>query len=147
MVGRRGLLGGAAAAAAALLSGCGNGGRQLASAAEDAASEVEGVSATELEMVDGATFERLLRGTVTLESEDPDGGLEAFDGAMRAIVTVVHGELDDAEARSVRVGWITGVLASGEELTPIELGPDMPTKTPRRNRITAESFYEKYGLG
>jgi len=146
MVSRRGLLGGALAAAAAVLSGCGRGRAQLVEATEEAASSVEGVSDAALEMADGANFERLLRGTVSLEVEDRAGGIAVFDEAMRGIITVVHEELDEAEAKSLRVGWITGVLPGGEEITPMELGPDLPAANPRRDRITAESFYGKYGL-
>lgn len=146
MVGRRGLLGGAVAAAAAMLSGCGTGRKQLVAAAEEAAESVEGVSGVELETDDGANFEQLLRGTVSLEAEDRSAGLTVFDEAMRGIVTLIHQELSEADAKSLRVGWITGVLAGGEEVTPMELGPDMPAANPRRDRITAESFYSKYGL-
>lgn len=149
MVSRRGLFSGAAAAAAgaaALLSGCGNGREKLVASVEEAAAGVEGVSGVELEMADGATFERLLRGTVSLEAEDRATGLTVFDEAMRGIITVIHEELDEAEATSLRVGWISGALAGGEEITPMELDPDMPAVNPRRDRITAESFYAKYGL-
>jgi hypothetical protein len=147
MVSRRGLLGGAAAMATAMLSGCGIGRKQLVAATEEAAAGVEGVSGVELEMADGANFERLLHGTVSLEAEDRPTGLVVFDEAMRGIVTGIHEELDDAEARSLRVGGITGVLAGGEEITPMELEPDMQAVNPRRDRITAESFYDRYGLG
>lgn len=146
MVGRRGLLGGAVAAAAAMLSGCGIGRKQLVAATEEAADSVEGVSGVELAIDDGANFEQLLRGTVSLEAEDRPTGLTVFDEAMRGIITVIHEELSEVDARSLRVGWITGVLAGGEELTPMELSPDMPAANPRRDRITAESFYSKYGL-
>jgi hypothetical protein len=147
MVGRRGLLGGAAGMAAALLGGCSGGRKHLVTAAEEAAAGVPGVSGAELEMADGATFERLLRGTVTLEAEDRATGLTVFDEAMRGIITVIHEELDEAEATSLRVGWISGVLAGGEEITPMDLDPDVPAATPRRDRITAESFYATYGIG
>lgn len=65
---------------------------------------------------------------------------------MRAVITVVHDEFADAEARSLRVGWITGVLDGGEELTPSDLAPDIQAENPHRDRITAESFYARYGL-
>lgn len=146
MVSRRGLLGGAAAAAAALLSGCGIGRRNLLAATEEAAAGVEGVTGVELELADGANFERLLHGTVSLEAEDRDSGLVLFDQVMREVVTVIHAELDDPEARSLRVGGITAMLGDGDELTPLDLDPDMPGENPRRDRVTAESFYGKYGL-
>lgn len=146
MVNRRGLLGGAAAAAAALLSGCGIGRRNLIAATEEAAAGVEGVTGVELEMADGANFERLLNGTVSLDAEDRDSGLMIFDEVMRGVVTVIHAELDDPEARSLRVGGITAVLGGGDELTPMDLEPDMPIPNPRLDRVTAGSFYEKYGL-
>lgn len=146
MMSRRGLLGGVAALATAALGGCGIGREKLVTAARDAALEVEGISGAELEMADGANFERLLHGTVSLTAEDHATGLEVFDGAMRAIVAVIHEELDDAEARSLRVGGITGVLTGGEEITPMELDPDLQAANPRLDRITAGSFYEKYGL-
>lgn len=147
MVSRRGLLGTAAAAATAFMTGCGFGRADLVAAAEEAAAEVEGVSAVELELADGATFEQLLRGTVSLQAQERGEGLADFDEAMRAIITVVHDELGDPEARSLRVGWISGVLAGGEELTALDLDPDMPAANPRRDRVTAESFYGRYGLG
>lgn len=146
MVSRRGLLGGAAGAAAALLSGCGIGRRNLLAATEEAAAGVEGVTGVELELADGANFERLLHGTVSLEAEDRDSGLVLFDQVMREVVTVIHAELDDPEARSLRVGGITAMLGDGDELTPLDLDPDMPGENPRRDRVTAESFYGKYGL-
>ncbi|MGP9537776.1 hypothetical protein ACT3SP_07180 [Brachybacterium sp. AOP43-C2-M15] len=146
MVSRRGLLGGAAAAATALLSGCGSGRKKLVAATEEAAAEVDGVSSAELRMADGATFERLLSGTVSLAAEDREGGLEIFDEVMRRIVTVVHAELAEAEARSLRVGGISGMLDSGEELTPLDLDPDVAGEDPRRDRVTAESLYGRYGL-
>ena len=146
MVGRRGLLGGAAGAVLLLLGGCGIGRRNLLAATEEAAAGVEGVSAVELEMADGANFERLLSGTVSLVAEDRDSGLVLFDQVMREVVTVIHAELDDPEARSLRVGGITAALDGGEELTPWDLLPDVSIPNPRRDRLTAESFYEKYGL-
>lgn len=147
MVSRRGLLGGAAALGTALLGGCGIGREKLVEAVDEAVTGVAGVSAVELEMNGGANFERQLSGTISLEAEDRAAGLAIFDEAMRAVVTVVHEELRDAEARSLRVGWITGVLAGGEELTPFELDPEVQAANPRRDRITAETFYAKYGLG
>lgn len=146
MVSRRGLLGGAAAAAATLLSGCGIGRSDLLTATEEAAAGVEGVSGAELELADGATFERLLLGTVTLDAEDRASGLTIFDEVMREVVTAIHAELEEAEARSLRVGGITAILGDGDELTPLDLDPDLPGENPRRDRVTAESFYEKYGL-
>ncbi|MGO1284373.1 MAG: hypothetical protein ACTHWF_13670 [Brachybacterium sp.] len=146
MVNRRGLLGGVAAAAATLLSGCGIGRGDVLAAAEEAAAGVEGVSGAELELADGANFERLLHGTVTLDAEDRASGLAIFDEVMREVVTVIHAELDDPEARSLRVGGITAVLGDGDDLTPLDLEPDVPGENPRRDRVTAESFYEKYGL-
>ena len=86
----------------------------------------------ELELNDGATFERLLGGTVSLGTEDRDDGLAIFDESMRAVVTVVHDELGDAEARSLRVGWITGVL-DGETSSP----PSISTPTSRRRTRAA----------
>ncbi|ASK66559.1 hypothetical protein CFK39_12920 [Brachybacterium avium] len=147
MVSRRGLLGGAAAMATVILGGCGRDRTALVTAAKEAASGVEGVASVELEMADGANFEQLLRGTVALEAKDRDSGLLVFDEAMRSIITVIYEELDEVDATSLRVGWITGVLAGGEEITPMELDPYMPAVNPRRDRITAESFYTKYGLG
>ena len=147
MVSRRGVLGGVAALAAVALSGCGGERRKLAEAAQAAAVEIDGVSGAELESEDGANFERALRGTLTLETEDHAAGLAVFDEAMRAIVTVVHDELGEPEAESLRVGWITAVLANGGEITAMELEPDMQAATPRLDRITAGSFYAKYGLG
>ena len=147
MVSRRGLLGGVAAAATAVLSGCGIGRRRLVAATEEAAADVEGVSDVALERGDGANFERLLHGTVSLEAAERTTGLAVFDEAMRAIVTVIHAELDERQARSLRVGGITGVLDRGEELTPMDLDPDMSIPNPRLDRVTAGSFYEKYGLG
>ncbi|ACU84836.1 MAG TPA: hypothetical protein H9932_12465 [Candidatus Brachybacterium intestinipullorum] len=147
MVSRRGILGGAAAAAALLLGACGRGGEKLVEAAEEAATAVDGVSSAELTIADGATFERLLSGTVSLAAGDRAGGLETFDEAMRGIVTTLHAELEDAEARSLRVGGITGILDGGEELTPLDLDPDVVAATPRLDRVTAESFYGRYGLG
>lgn len=146
MVSRRGLLAGAAAVATAVLGGCGTGRRKLVDAAEEAAAAVEGVSAVELEMTDGANFERLLRGTVSLEEEDRTAGLVVFDEAMRGIITAVHDTFDEPEARSLRVGYITGVLAGGEELTAMDLGPSIAAENPRPDRITAEAFYSRYGL-
>ncbi|WP_157773501.1 hypothetical protein [Brachybacterium vulturis] len=146
MVSRRGLLGGAAAVATAVLSGCGVGRKRLVAATEEAAAGVEGVSDVALERSDGANFERLLHGTVSLETADRTTGLAVFDEAMRAIVTVVHAELDDQEARSLRVGGVAGVLDGGEVLTPMDLDPDMSIPNPRLDRVTAGSFYEKYGL-
>jgi len=146
MVSRRGLVGGAAALATALLGGCGFGRDALVANLEEAVSEVEGVTEATLELKDGANFERLLAGTVSLGTQDREDALAIFDDAMRAVVTVVHDELGDAEARSVRVGGITGVMDGGEELTPFDLDPDVQAANPRRDRITAESFYAKYGL-
>lgn len=146
MVSRRGLVGGAAALATALLGGCGIGRDSLVANLEEAVSGVEGVTDVALELNDGANFERMLGGTVSLGTEDRDDALAIFDDAMRAVVTVVHDELGDAEARSIRVGWVTGVLDGGEELTPFDLDPDVQAANPRRDRITAESFYAKYGL-
>jgi len=111
------------------------------------ATAVDGVSSAELTIADGATFERLLSGTVSLAAGDRAGGLETFDEAMRGIVTTLHAELEDAEARSLRVGGITGILDGGEELTPLDLDPDVVAATPRLDRVTAESFYGRYGLG
>lgn len=132
--------------ATAVLSGCGVERRRLVAATEEAATGVEGVTDVALEMRDGANFERLLHGTVSLAATDRATGLAGFDEAMRAIVTVIHSELEDQEARSLRVGGITGVLDGGEELTPMELDPDMSIPNPRLDRVTAGSFYEKYGL-
>lgn len=146
MVSRRGALGGAVAAAASLLSGCGIRHERLVRATTEAAASVDGVSGVELELNDGANFERLLSGTVSLEAEDRSTGLTVFDEVMREIVTVIHDELGDPEARSLRVGWITGVLPGGEEITPFELEPDITTANPRRDRITAGAFYGRYGL-
>lgn len=146
MVSRRGLLGGALAGAAAMLSGCGRGRAQLVETIEEATASAPGVTEVALEMDGGANFETLLRGTVSLEGEDRAGGIAVFDEAMRAIITVVHEELDKPEAESLRVGWITGVLASGEEITPMDLGPEILAANPRRDRITARAFYSKYGL-
>lgn len=146
-VSRRGVLGGAAALAAAALSGCGRDRRRLAASAQQAAAEVEGVAGAELDSEDGANFERFLRGTISLETSDHEAGLAIFDEAMRAIVTVVHDELGEPEAESLRVGGITAVLESGGEITAMELDPDMQAANPRLDRITAGSFYAKYGLG
>ena len=147
MVSRRGLLGGASAIAAAILSGCGSSGhRKLEDATAEAAAAVEGVSEAELEMVGGANFERLLRGTLSLEPDDRAAGLSVFDQAMRAIITTIHAELNDAEARSLRVGHIIGMLSGGEEISALELGPEIAAENPRLDRITAESFYSRYGL-
>lgn len=132
--------------ATALLGGCGAGRGKLVDAAEEAAAAVEGVSEVELEMADGANFESLLRGTVSLEAEDRTAGLAVFDEAMRGIITAVHDTLGDPEARSLRVGYITGVLAGGEELAAMDLGPSNAAANPRPDRITAESFYSRYGL-
>ena len=146
MVSRRGFLGGTASLAALTLGGCGIRHRRLVEAAEEAATGVEGVSATALELDTGADFGRHLHGTVSLEADQREDGLSIFDEVMRAIVTVAHAEFDEPEASSLRVGWITGVLPDGRELSPVELGPDIQAANPRRDRITAEAFYEKYGL-
>ena len=147
MVSRRGLLGGAAALAALALGGCGIRSGRLVEAIEEAANEVEGVSATTLELDTGASFGRHLHGTVSLGTGELEEGLAIFDEAMRAIVTVVHSELDEPEATGLRVGGITGVLSDGQELTPMELEPDLQAANPRLDRITAGSFYGRYGLG
>ncbi|MDN5901393.1 MAG: hypothetical protein L0H74_15190 [Brachybacterium sp.] len=146
MVSRRGVLGGATAMATALLGGCGFGSRRLVGATEEAAAAVDGVSEAEFELDIGGTFARLLYGPVSLEAEDRATGLAVFDEAMRAVVTTIHDTLDDSAARSVRVGGITGVLAGGEELSALDLGPETTAENPRLDRITAESFYLKYGL-
>lgn len=144
-VSRRGVLGGVAALAMALLSRCGRGGDALVARIEEAVSDVEGVVDVDLELNDGANFERLLGGTISLGTAERDAGLSLFDESMRAVITVVHDGLADAEARSLRVGWITGVLDGGEELTPSDLDPDIQAENPRRDRITVESFDARYG--
>jgi hypothetical protein len=149
VVSRRGVLGGMAAAAVTVLSGCGRllRGKDVSTEAEEAAAAVDGVASVELEQKAGANFERLLTGTVSLEAEGRDAGIEVYDEAMRAVITVIHDELEDAEARSLRVGGVSAVLANGEELTSFDLDPDVQAENPRLDRITAESFYAKYGLG
>lgn len=148
MVSRRGVLGGVAAAAAMVLSGCGRllRGKDVSAEAEEAAVAVDGVVSAALEQKAGANFERLLSGTVSLETEDRAAGIDVYDEAMRAVVTVIHDELDDTEARRLRVGGVGAVLAEGTELDAFVLDPDVKAENPRLDRITAESFYAKYGL-
>lgn len=69
-----------------------------------------------------------------------------YDEAMRATVTVIHDQLDAPTASGLKVGGVSAVLDGGAELTPLDLDPDMPTPDPRLDRVTAESFYEKYGV-
>jgi hypothetical protein len=149
MVSRRGVLGGVAAAAAMVLSGCGRlmRGKDVSTEAEEAAAAVDGVVSVELEQKAGANFERLLTGTVSLETEDREAGIEVYDEAMRAVITVIHDELDDAEARTLRVGGVSAVLADGTELDVFVLDPATKGEDPRIDQITARSLYSRYGLG
>lgn len=147
MVGRRRILGGAAAVASVLLAGCGVGRRRLVAAVEEAVAEVEGVRDVALETGIGGTFERRMSGTVAVEAGDRAVGVEIYDEVMKALVTVIHEELDDSGGQSFRVGGVKAVLTDGEELTAMVLDPEMSMPNPRLDRVTAGSFYEKYGLG
>ncbi len=148
MVSRRAALGGVVAAAAMVLSGCGRllRGKDVSAEAQEAAAAVDGVASVELEQKAGATFERLLSGTVSLEAEDRDAGIDVYDEAMRAIITVVHDRIGGDEARTLRVGWILGVLADGTELDVFVLDPETKGEDPRRDQVTAGSLYSRYGL-
>lgn len=141
------MLGGAAAVGTVVLGGCSLLRKDISGPAAAAAAAVDGVASVQLERALGATFERILRGTIDLETSDRVTGLAVFDDAMRAIITVIHDELDEETATRMRVGGVTAVLQGGAELTPMDLGPDMVTANPRHDRITAGSFYRKYGLG
>lgn len=145
MVSRRSALSGGATAMALLLSGCGAG-RKVAARAADAAADVPGVASASLEQSQGANFEKLLHGQVVLDASDRATGMAVFDEAMRAIITVIHKELDAPTASGMRVGGIMGLLADGQELTALALGPDMPVEEPRLDRVTAGAFFEKYGV-
>lgn len=146
MVSRRGALG-AAAAAALALSGCGLRGRDVSAEAQEAAAAVDGVTAAALEQTTGSRFQRLLRGRIEIAESGHEAGLAVYDDAMRAVVTVLHDRLDDETARRMHVGGITGVLADGAELDALELDPDMPVEDPRLDRVSADTFYARYGLG
>lgn len=143
---RRGLLGGAAALMTVALSSCANGLKDLAENAAEAAKGVDGIDSAELELSGGANFERLLHGTLSVDAADRGSGLPVYDEAMRQIVTVIHDEVEAERATGLRVGGVAAVLASGEELTPLDLDPHMPTSDPRLDRVTAGAFYAKYGL-
>lgn len=147
MMSRRGVVGAAAAVAAMLLSSCGIGRQDLGRLTTAAVDEVEGISSVDLEMTGGATFERILRGRITLATQDRSSALGVFDEAMRQIVTVIHGQGDPDTDRTVQVGGVVAVLPDGGELDALDLDPDMPTADPRLDRVTAGSFYEKYELG
>ncbi|WP_193104156.1 hypothetical protein [Brachybacterium sp. FME24] len=143
---RRGLLGGVAALATVALSSCGNGLNDLAENAAEAANGVDGIASAQLELSRGANFERLLHGTLSLDAADRGAGLTVYDEAMRQIVTVIHDEVDAETATGLRVGGVAAALAGGDEMTPLDLDPDMPTSDPRLDRVTAGAFYGKYGL-
>lgn len=147
MVSRRGALGGIAAAAAMMLSGCSPAGKDVSADAQEAAAAVDGVTSATLEQGLGSRFERYLRGRIEIAESGREAGLAVYDEAMRAIVTVIHDGLDDETARRMQVGGIRGVLTEGTELDALDLDPDMPVEDPRLDRVSADTFYARYGLG
>lgn len=148
MVSRRGVLGGVAALAAMTLSGCGRllWGKDVSAEAQEAAVAVDGVTSATLEQKGGANFETLLSGLLEIAEEDLAAGIDVYDEAMRKIVTVIHDELDEDRAPTLRVGGVRGVLADGTELDVFELDPETKGEDPRLDQITAGSLYSRYGL-
>lgn len=147
MVSRRSVLAAATAVATASLGGCGILRTDISGPASDAATAIDGVISAQLEQTQGANFERLLHGTLALEASDRTTGLAIYDEAMRAIVTLIHDELDAPAASGMRVGGVSAVLRTDVELNPLDLGPEMRAANPRLDRVTAGSFYSRYGLG
>lgn len=136
---RRGMLGSAMAAAAAMLVACG-GGQDVQRAVNAAAEEVDGVQSSDLELASGATFQPLMRGTITTTAGTRSEGLEIFGRAMGAVARTAVEQGDPEAERSRVVGAVIAVTESGEELGIWDLRPDLESSKGRLDAVIVEDF-------
>lgn len=139
---RRGILGGVGALAAAALTGCSVLRKDRAELITEAVLEIPGVTGASLRTGTNNRFLQYVAGDVEIDADSRSAGLATYDEAIRAAVTILH----DREEDTTVIGGITGRMADGIELTPLELDPDFPSDSQRLDGITARILYSRYGL-
>lgn len=137
-MGRRGLLGLAAGAAALMLSGCGRGAARFERELVESVSAVSGVEAAELEVRDGAEFQRNLVGQVQIVPDDGSRVLAVFD---EVIGVIVRAAAKNDGFDHLDLQWFTG-HSDGTELTVWDLDPAFARDEP----LLARSLFDRYGV-